>query len=71
MSRKKAVPRPSPQLEYEVAPRRGMLLTWNNMGLDGKPNVNTLHAGTPVATGAKYIITKWFRLNRWKGRLID
>lgn len=59
-----------PQLEYEVAPRKGMLLTWNNMGPDGKPNPNTLHAGTPVVEGTKYIITKWFRLNRWKGRLV-
>lgn len=59
-----------PQLEYAVEPRKGMLLTWNNMGLDGRPNVNTLHAGTPVIKGTKYIITKWFRLNRWKGRWI-
>lgn len=57
-----------PQLEYQVEPRKGMLLVWNNMGPDGRPNLNTLHAGTPVVKGTKYIITKWFRLNRWKGR---
>lgn len=60
-----------PQLEYQVEPRKGMLLTWNNMGMDGRPNHNTLHAGTPVDKGAKYIITKWFRLNRWKGRWVQ
>lgn len=60
-----------PQLEYQVEPRKGMLLTWNNMGLDGRPNLNTLHAGTPVVKGTKYIITKWFRLNRWKGRWVQ
>ena len=60
-----------PQLEYQVEPRKGMLLTWNNMGLDGRPNLNTLHAGTPVVKGTKYIITKWFRFNRWKGRWFD
>lgn len=57
-----------PQLEYQVEPRKGMLLIWNNMGPDGRPNLNTLHAGTPVVKGTKYIITKWFRLNRWHGR---
>ena len=51
---------------YVVEQRRGMLLIWNNMGLDGKPNENTLHAGSPVIRGTKYIITKWFRLNRWR-----
>ena len=60
-----------PQLEYEVAPRAGMLLTWNNMTPDGRPNEHTLHAGTPVVRGTKYIITKWFRLNRWQGRFVD
>ncbi|QTD57847.1 2OG-Fe(II) oxygenase [Parasphingorhabdus cellanae] len=57
-----------PNLDYQVKPRKGMLLIWNNMGLDGRPNLNTLHAGTPVVKGTKYIITKWFRLNRWHGR---
>lgn len=57
-----------PQLDYQVEPRKGMLLMWNNMGLDGRPNLNTLHSGEPVIAGTKYIITKWFRLNRWHGR---
>ncbi|VAV93297.1 Similar to eukaryotic Peptidyl prolyl 4-hydroxylase, alpha subunit [hydrothermal vent metagenome] len=60
-----------PQLQYEVAPRRGMLLMWNNMGLDGKPNLHSLHAGKPVVKGIKYIITKWFRLNAWREEWID
>ena len=55
-----------PQLQYQVEPRRGMLLIWNNMSRDGKPNIDTLHAGTPVEQGTKYIITKWFRLNEWQ-----
>lgn len=60
-----------PSLEYSVEPRKGMLLMWNNMGPDGTPNHNTLHAGTPVVKGTKYIITKWFRLNRWRGEWIE
>ena len=55
-----------PQLQYQVEPRRGMLLIWNNMSRDGKPNIDTLHAGTAVEQGTKYIITKWFRLNEWQ-----
>ena len=55
-----------PQLEYQVEPRRGMLLMWNNMRPDGTPNIDTLHAGRPVEKGTKYIITKWFRLNPWQ-----
>ena len=55
-----------PALEYSVEARRGMALIWNNMGLDGKPNPNTIHAGTPVIKGSKYIITKWFRINKWR-----
>lgn len=58
-----------PVLDYAVEPRRGMALIWNNMGLDGKPNYDTIHAGRPVIAGTKYIITKWFRLNRWRGSL--
>ena len=59
------------QLEYKVPPRKGMLLAWNNMLPDGRPNMNTLHAGTPIVRGTKYIITKWFRLNRWEGRPVE
>lgn len=55
-----------PGLNYSVAPKRGMLLTWNNMLPNGTPNMNTLHAGSPVVSGTKYIITKWFRLNKWR-----
>jgi prolyl 4-hydroxylase len=32
---------------------------------DGEPNVMTLHAGTPVVQGTKYIITKWYRTRPW------
>ena len=54
-----------PTLDYQVDPRKGMVLIWNNMKPDGTPNINTLHAGTPVTKGTKYVLTKWFRVNRW------
>lgn len=54
-----------PQAGIKVAPRRGMLLAWNNMKPDGSPNELTIHEGMPVVAGVKYIITKWFREDRW------
>ena len=54
-----------PQAGLRVAPRRGLLLAWNNMDEDGSPNMLTLHEGMPVVKGVKYIITKWFRENDW------
>ena len=54
-----------PQAGIKVAPRRGLLLAWNNMKPDGSPNELTIHEGMPVVAGVKYIITKWFREDRW------
>jgi len=48
-------------LDVAIAPRTGRILIWNNMALDGSPNPWTLHEGMPVESGAKYIVTKWFR----------
>lgn len=54
-----------PQAGVKIEPRRGLLLAWNNMKRDGAPNPATLHEGMPVLEGTKYIVTKWFRENRW------
>jgi prolyl 4-hydroxylase len=54
-----------PYLDYSNLPARGSLLVWNNVSPGGEPNVMTLHAGTPVVRGAKYIITKWYRTRPW------
>src|SRR3546814_1859419 len=48
-----------PTAGIRVAPKRGLLLAWNNMKPDGTPNEMTLHEGMPVEKGVKYIITKW------------
>lgn len=48
-------------LDFEVEPKLGRILIWNNMALDGSPNPWTLHEGMPVETGTKYIVTKWYR----------
>lgn len=49
----------------KVTPRRGNLLTWNNLDAAGAPNPFSLHQGLPVAGGVKYIITKWYRERPW------
>jgi prolyl 4-hydroxylase len=54
-----------PALDIAVAPRVGTLLVWNNADADGVPNPWTIHAGTPVVRGIKYIVTKWYRPRRW------
>jgi prolyl 4-hydroxylase len=50
----------------QIEPKPGVLLVWNNAKPDGSPNIDTLHAGTPVIDGAKYVITKWYRTRAWK-----
>lgn len=54
-----------PEAGIRIAPKRGLLLTWNNMNDDGSPNHKTLHEGMAVTRGTKYIVTKWFRESRW------
>ncbi len=49
-----------------IEPKPGVLLLWNNALADGSPNEGTMHAGTPVTKGSKYIITKWYRTRTWK-----
>lgn len=48
-----------------VDPQPGALLVWNNASVDGIPNEDAIHAGTPVLDGEKYIITKWYRTRKW------
>lgn len=50
----------------EIKPKPGVLMIWNNALPDGRPNIDTMHAGTPVASGAKYVITKWYRTRAWR-----
>lgn len=54
-----------PHLGLGIAPKRGVLLTWNNAQPDGIVNAMTLHAAKPVERGVKYVITKWYRTRRW------
>lgn len=50
-----------PRLDLAVAPRQGVLLAWNNADRAGAPNPFTVHAGNPVRSGTKYVVTRWYR----------
>jgi prolyl 4-hydroxylase len=54
-----------PKTKVKIAPKAGNLLAWNNLDAYGEPNDNSLHQGTPVEAGTKYIITKWYRERPW------
>ncbi|NML05120.1 2OG-Fe(II) oxygenase [Sphingomonas sp. G-3-2-10] len=54
-----------PRAGIRIAPRKGLLVIWNNMLPDGRPNYDTLHEGMRVIEGTKYIVTKWFRERPW------
>ena len=54
-----------PKLGLSVAPQAGALLVWDNMTTAGIPNPLSLHAGTPVIKGTKYVLTKWYRSRPW------
>lgn len=55
-----------PRIDLSIAPRPGLLVAWNNMDRSGKPNPALLHAGLPVISGRKYVITQWYRLEPWR-----
>lgn len=48
-------------LKLKLKPKRGMLVTWNNLYKNGMPNIKTMHEACPPISGNKYIITKWWR----------
>jgi prolyl 4-hydroxylase len=49
----------------KIQPKPGVLMLWNNAHPDGSPNVDTMHAGSPVSRGSKYVITRWYRTREW------
>jgi prolyl 4-hydroxylase len=54
-------------LDKTFHPKAGKLLCWNNRLPDGGINPATLHHGMKVRQGVKYVITKWYRENPWRG----
>ena len=47
-------------LNQTVFPKKGTAVVWCNIKEDGTPDEMTMHQGSPVIEGEKWIITKWF-----------
>jgi prolyl 4-hydroxylase len=50
-----------PKLGITVEPKKGNAVVFANIRADKSPDERTLHAGTPVLRGEKWILTKWVR----------
>ena len=55
-----------PKLEKTIKPELGKAVVWQNT-IDGQPQPDTMHEGTTITKGVKYIITSWWRENDWNG----
>jgi prolyl 4-hydroxylase len=58
-----------PKLQLAIQGRRGDMLHFHNLGADGLGHKDTLHAGTPVTGGEKWLLSKWIRSDRYPPRL--
>jgi prolyl 4-hydroxylase len=54
-----------PKLSFGIRPKAGSGLFFKYDYSDPVVNDLTLHAGTPVVTGSKNIVTAWFRTNKY------
>jgi len=50
-----------PLLGLDLRPRGGDAVMFDTILADGSPDTRTLHAGTPVTAGAKWLATRWIR----------
>jgi len=51
-----------PKLKQKIIPETGKLVWWNNTDYEGHPYQESLHSGTSVKYGSKWITTVWVRL---------
>jgi prolyl 4-hydroxylase len=54
-----------PELDLTVPARRGDMLLFANLKSDGQSDNSSRHAGRPVASGRKWIATRWIRQRRY------
>lgn len=53
-----------PELHLSISPRKGMAVYFEYFYQDPELNERTIHAGTPVITGEKWVATQWMRKQR-------
>jgi prolyl 4-hydroxylase len=56
-----------PEVGVDVLPRRGNAVYFAYCSETGALDARTLHGGSPVGTGEKWIATKWFRERHYVG----
>jgi len=52
-----------PELGLEFLPEKGAALMFSSLTRDGRLQSQSLHGGTPVTAGVKWIATRWIRIN--------
>lgn len=57
-----------PELELSVKPKKGSGVYFEYLNKAGQIDTRCLHAGTPVAKGDKWIVTKWLREKPYVGK---
>jgi prolyl 4-hydroxylase len=55
------------KLNESSYPKKGRIVIWSNLKPDGTMDPMTMHQGSPVDQGEKYIITKWFIDKKYEG----
>lgn len=55
-----------PEANVEVEARMGRAVAFRNTDDAGRPDPDSLHAGTPVLAGEKWLATLWFRERRYR-----
>jgi prolyl 4-hydroxylase len=50
-----------PRLDWQYRGGRGDALLFSNIGDDGAPDYDTVHAGTPPTSGEKWVLSQWIR----------
>lgn len=54
------------QTGLKLRGRKGQAFIFCNVDSDGSRDPASEHAGLPVSTGTKYILSRWIRQNRWQ-----
>ncbi|PWW05137.1 prolyl 4-hydroxylase [Paenibacillus cellulosilyticus] len=57
-----------PSLQLSVAPKKGSAVYFEYFYSDNRLNERTLHAGTPVVIGEKWVATQWMRRQPFRER---
>lgn len=55
-----------PSLQFAATPRKGSAVYFEYFYNDSRLNELTLHAGSPVAAGEKWVATMWMRRQRYR-----